>query len=72
MVYINEIDTYIKNWTEDELFVARSISEEFSSGDSRYRDNEENIHSRDRKDKEDRDEGIVSFYQLLKGLLSSW
>lgn len=36
---------------------ARSISEEFSSGDTRYRDNEESAHGKERKDKEDRDEG---------------
>ncbi|XP_073992573.1 diacylglycerol kinase theta isoform X4 [Rhodnius prolixus] len=45
-----------------ETMSPRSISEEFSSGDSRYRDNEENIHSRDRKDKEDRDEEVIKVY----------
>lgn len=39
------------------LNAARSISEEFSSGDTKYRDNEEISHGRERRDKEDRDEG---------------
>jgi hypothetical protein len=42
------------------VFTARSISEEFSSGDTRYKDNDETItsHGKERKDKEgDRDEG---------------
>ncbi|KAJ9586548.1 hypothetical protein L9F63_028410, partial [Diploptera punctata] len=38
-------------------FMARSISEEFSSGDTRYRDNDDYPHTRDKgKEKEDRDE----------------
>lgn len=42
------------------MFSARSISEEFSSGDTRYKDNDETAssHGKERKDKEDRDEGI--------------
>lgn len=42
------------------FFSARSISEEFSSGDTRYKDNDETAssHGKERKDKEDRDEGI--------------
>lgn len=45
---------------------ARSISEEFSSGDaSRFRDNDDSTHTRDRGDKQkkeqdDRDEGGFS------------
>ncbi|KAG8308489.1 hypothetical protein J6590_002579 [Homalodisca vitripennis] len=43
---------------------ARSISEEFSSGDTRYRDNEETVssHGKERKDKEDRDEEMIKVY----------
>ena len=40
------------------ILIARSISEEFSSGDTRYRDNDDYPHARDKgKEKEDRDEG---------------
>ncbi|XP_014252765.1 diacylglycerol kinase theta isoform X2 [Cimex lectularius] len=45
-----------------ELLIARSISEEFSSGDSRYQDNEECVHPRERKEKEDRDEEVIKVY----------
>lgn len=50
------------------LFVARSISEEFSSGDAKYRDNDEPVQSshgrdprytKDKEDKERGDEGIL-------------
>ncbi|XP_049962542.1 diacylglycerol kinase theta isoform X3 [Schistocerca serialis cubense] len=42
---------------------ARSISEEFSSGDTRYRDNDDVPHARDKgKEKEDRDEEMVKVY----------
>jgi hypothetical protein len=49
---------------------ARSISEEFSSGESRHRDSEDNAasssssHSKDKgaKEKEDRDEGKLRFF----------
>lgn len=45
---------YLSFW----LVVARSISEEFSSGDTRYRDNDDYPHTREKgKEKEDRDEG---------------
>lgn len=45
---------YLSFW----LVIARSISEEFSSGDTRYRDNEDYPHTREKgKEKEDRDEG---------------
>lgn len=40
------------------LLIARSISEEFSSGDTRYCDNDDYPHTREKgKEKEDRDEG---------------
>ncbi|XP_023721653.1 diacylglycerol kinase theta isoform X2 [Cryptotermes secundus] len=42
---------------------ARSISEEFSSGDTRYRDNDDYPHTREKgKEKEDRDEEIIKVY----------
>ncbi|XP_023721658.1 diacylglycerol kinase theta isoform X7 [Cryptotermes secundus] len=41
----------------------RSISEEFSSGDTRYRDNDDYPHTREKgKEKEDRDEEIIKVY----------
>jgi len=44
--------------------IARSISEEFSSGDTRYRDNDDYPHTREKgKEKEDRDEGKRSILQ---------
>lgn len=61
------------------LFVARSISEEFSSGDAKYRDNDEPVqgpHGRDpryNKDKEDKergDEGIL-FKRMILHLYNS-
>lgn len=63
-------------FTRCELFTARSISEEFSSGDSRYRDNDEpaqqGAHSRDpqkaqkeKDEKEKGDEGKMHFHSLL-------
>lgn len=45
-----------------ETMSPRSISEEFSSGDNRYRENEECVHSRERKDKDDRDEEVIKVY----------
>lgn len=45
-----------------ETMSPRSISEEFSSGDTRNRDNEEPSHGRERKDKEDRDEEMIKVY----------
>ncbi|XP_024086284.1 diacylglycerol kinase theta isoform X3 [Cimex lectularius] len=45
-----------------EAMSPRSISEEFSSGDSRYQDNEECVHPRERKEKEDRDEEVIKVY----------
>ncbi|XP_066993369.2 diacylglycerol kinase theta isoform X4 [Anabrus simplex] len=42
---------------------ARSISEEFSSGETRYRDNDDYPHARDKsKEKEDRDEEMIKVY----------
>ncbi|XP_066993371.2 diacylglycerol kinase theta isoform X5 [Anabrus simplex] len=41
----------------------RSISEEFSSGETRYRDNDDYPHARDKsKEKEDRDEEMIKVY----------
>ncbi|XP_054266246.1 diacylglycerol kinase theta-like isoform X2 [Macrosteles quadrilineatus] len=48
-----------------ETMSPRSISEEFSSGDTRYKDNDETIisHGKERKDKEgDRDEEMIKVY----------
>ncbi|XP_023721657.1 diacylglycerol kinase theta isoform X6 [Cryptotermes secundus] len=46
-----------------ETMSPRSISEEFSSGDTRYRDNDDYPHTREKgKEKEDRDEEIIKVY----------
>jgi len=46
--------------------IARSISEEFSSGDTRYRESEDYPHTREKgKEKEDRDEGKISILQVV-------
>lgn len=46
--------------------IARSISEEFSSGDARYRESEDYPHTREKgKEKEDRDEGKISILQVV-------
>jgi len=48
------------------LVIARSISEEFSSGDTRYRESEDYPHTREKgKEKEDRDEGKISILQVV-------
>jgi hypothetical protein len=52
------------------LVIARSISEEFSSGDTRYRDNEDYPHTREKgKEKEDRDEGKRAFYREIQNVV---
>ncbi|XP_066993372.2 diacylglycerol kinase theta isoform X6 [Anabrus simplex] len=46
-----------------ETMSPRSISEEFSSGETRYRDNDDYPHARDKsKEKEDRDEEMIKVY----------
>jgi diacylglycerol kinase (ATP) len=46
-----------------ETMSPRSISEEFSSGDTRYRESEDYPHTREKgKEKEDRDEEIIKVY----------
>lgn len=46
--------------------IARSISEEFSSGDTRYRESDDYLHTRDKgKEKEDRDEGKIGILQVV-------
>lgn len=46
--------------------IARSISEEFSSSDTRYRESDDYPHTREKgKEKEDRDEGKISILQLV-------
>lgn len=56
------------------MFVARSISEEFSSGDAKYRDNDEPVqashgrdprYTKDKEDKERGDEGILFDRMIL-------
>ncbi|GFG39878.1 hypothetical protein Cfor_03863, partial [Coptotermes formosanus] len=47
---------------------ARSISEEFSSGDTRYRESDDYLHTRDKgKEKEDRDEGKIEMIKVYDG-----
>ncbi|CAH1406535.1 unnamed protein product [Nezara viridula] len=45
-----------------ETLSPRSTSEEFSSGECKYRENEDYVHSREKKDKEDRDEECIKVY----------